>query len=110
MNFSHATPLNSFTCEHGSLAVKALSELLLNLWDTMRYGIFQDIEGLSEKLVEINVEIQDMKNFQDMETFWDMEIFLDMEAKHHIILHRTTIGRIKQSYSQLYSLYAYTLH
>ena len=37
-----------------------------------------------------------------------MEIILNIEAEHHILLHRKTIGIIKQIYCQVYNLYTYT--
>ena len=48
-----------------------------------------------------------MENFQDMEIFQVMEIILDMEARHHKLLHRTTVGKRKQIYREAYNLYAY---
>ena len=68
--------------------------------------IFQDMEGLVQK----RVEIQDMEFFQDSEIILNMEIILDMEAKHYRPLYRTTTGRRKQIYRQAYNLYAYALH
>ena len=58
--------------------------------------IFQDMEGLVLKLVEIHVEIQ------------DMEIIQDMEAKHHT-RHCKNIGRRKQICRGSNELYAYAL-
>ena len=64
--------------------------------ETFHYiEIFQDMEGLVQKLVGIYVKIQ------------DMEIILDMEGKHHTLLHCSTIGIQKQIYCQVYNLYAY---
>ena len=65
--------------------------------------IFQDMEVLLKKSVEIHVVIQYMENFQDM------EIILDMEVKHHT-LYCTTISRIKQLFHETYKLYACALH
>ena len=65
--------------------------------------IFHDMEGLVWKRVEFHVEIQDIEIIQDM------EIILDMEVKCHT-LYRTTIGRRKQIYRQVYNIYAYILH
>ena len=51
-----------------------------------------------EGLVLKCVEIQDIENYQDMEIFLDVEIIPDMEAKHHKLLHPTTIFKRKQIY------------
>ena len=56
------------------------------------------------------VILQDKDILQDMEIILHMEIVLHMEAKHHALLHRTTISRRKQIYCQAYNLYAYILN
>ena len=55
--------------------------------------IFQNMEGLALKRVEIHVEVQNMEIFQDLKIILDMKIILHtkiilyMEDNHHKLLH-----------------------
>ena len=69
-----------------------IQAFILNIWKGKKVwnnkDIYQDMEGLVIKRVEIHVEIKGMEIFQDMENF------LDMEAQHHT-LYLTNISRRK---------------